>query len=187
MRDRKYNHHWEQNRFPDCLVSEQREDLLFLQFHGFFPFRIFIIPHFFAYCNRLRQYFLYKKKTAQHAPAQIGAKLRKTKAVRRKLQGAYSDASPIVAAFHEGKDPVDIMMINSADRAIIFKSSLIPQKTTRTAGGVALMTLKKGQKIVTAKIDLAAQDDKGYRKYKLPATGTLLAEKDISAMQLKIE
>ncbi len=110
-----------------------------------------------------------------------------TKAVRRKLQGAYSDASPIVAAFHEGKDPVDIMMVNSADRAIIFKSSLIPQKTTRTAGGVALMTLKKGQTVTGATIDLADQDDKGYRKYKLPASGTLLAEKDISAMQLKIE
>ena len=110
-----------------------------------------------------------------------------TKAVRRKLQGAYSDASPIVAAFHEGKEPVDIMMINSADRAIIFKSSLIPQKTTRTAGGVALMTLKKGQTVVSATVDLADQDDKGYRKYKLPASGTLLAEKDINAMQLKIE
>ena len=110
-----------------------------------------------------------------------------TKAVRRKLQGAYSDASPIVAAFLEGKDPVDIMMFNSADRAIIFKSSLIPQKTTRTAGGVSLMTLKKGQKVVNARIDLADQDDKGYRKYKLPATGTLLAEKDISAMQIKMD
>ena len=110
-----------------------------------------------------------------------------TKATRRKLQGAYSDASPIVAAFHEGKDPVDIMMVNSADRAIIFKSSLIPQKATRTAGGVSLMTLKKGQKVVSATVDLADQDDKGYRKYKLPATGTLLAEKDIRAMQLTIE
>ena len=110
-----------------------------------------------------------------------------TKAVRRKLQGAYSDASPIVAAFLEGKDPVDIMMFNSADRAIIFKSSLIPQKTTRTAGGVSVMTLKKGQKVVNARIDLADQDDKGYRKYKLPATGTLLAEKDISAMQIKMD
>lgn len=109
-----------------------------------------------------------------------------TKAVRRKLQGAYSDASPIAAIFREGKDPVDIMLVNSADRAIIFKSSLIPQKTTRTAGGVSLMTLKKDQKVVSATIDLAEQDDKGYRKYKLPATGTLLAEKDISAMQMKI-
>ena len=111
-----------------------------------------------------------------------------TKAVRRKLQGAYSDASPIVAAFYEEKDkPIDIMMVNSADRAIIFKSSLIPVKTTRTAGGVSLMTLKKGQTVVSATVDLAEQDDKGYRKYKLPASGTLIAEKDIKAMQLKIE
>ena len=111
-----------------------------------------------------------------------------TKAVRRKLQGAYSDASPIVAAFYEEKDkPVDIMMTNSADRAIIFKSSLIPIKSTRTAGGVSLMTLKKGQKVIGATIDLADRDDKGYRKYKLPALGTLIAEKDIKAMQLKID
>ena len=111
-----------------------------------------------------------------------------TKAVRRKLQGAYSDASPIVAAFYEEKDkPVDIMMVSSADRAIIFKSSLIPIKTTRTAGGVSLMTLKKEQIITSATTDLADQDDKGYRKLKLPAIGTAIAEKDIRAMQLKIE
>jgi DNA gyrase subunit A len=111
-----------------------------------------------------------------------------TKSVRRKLQGAYSEASPIVAAFYEEKDkPMDIMMINSADRAIIFKSSLIPVKTTRTAGGVSLMTLKKDQKVVSATVDLDDQDDKGYRKYKLPATGTVIAEKDIKAMQLKID
>ena len=111
-----------------------------------------------------------------------------TKAVRRKLQGAYSDASPIVAVFYEEKDkPIDIMLFNSAERAIIFKSSLIPEKSTRTAGGVSLMTLKKGQKVTKATVDLDEQDDKGYRKYKLPATGTLLAEKDIKAMQLKID
>ena len=112
-----------------------------------------------------------------------------TRAVRRKLQGAYSDASPIVAAFYEEKDkPIDIIMINSADRAIVFKSSLIPVKTTRTAGGVALMTLKKGQTVTSASIHSAdkQEDTKGYRKLKLPAVGTLLAEKDINAMQLKI-
>jgi len=111
-----------------------------------------------------------------------------TKAVRRKLQGAYSDASPLVAVFYEEKDkPIDIMMINSADRAIVFKSSLIPIKTTRTAGGVSLMTLKKDQKIIGAKQLTDKQEDKGYRKLKLPATGTLLAEKDIQAMQLKFD
>lgn len=98
-----------------------------------------------------------------------------TKGTRRKLQNAYSDVSPIVAVFYE-KEPFEIMMINSAKKAIIFKSSLIPVKTTRSAGGVTLMTLKKDQKIVSAISDEKEkfEDTKGYRKYKLPATGTNL-------------
>jgi DNA gyrase subunit A len=79
------------------------------------------------------------------------------------------------------------MMINSADRAIVFKSSLIPIKTTRTAGGVSLMTLKKDQRVTGASLLADKQDDKGYRKLKLPATGTLLADKDIKNMQLKFD
>ncbi len=113
-----------------------------------------------------------------------------TKAARKKLQGAYSDASPIVAAFYEEKDkPVDIMLISSAHRAIILKSALIPAKTTRTAGGVSLMTLKKGQVVTDATTNIGeyAEDTKGYRKYKLPATGTLLADKDIHSLQLTID
>ena len=49
------------------------------------------------------------------------------------------------------------------------------------------MTLKKGQTVTSATTALADQDDKGYRKLKLPAIGTVIAEKDIHAMQLKIE
>ncbi len=99
-----------------------------------------------------------------------------TKGTRRKLQGAYSAVSPIVAVFYE-KEPFEIMMISSADRAIVFKSSLIPVKTTRSAGGVTLMTLKKDQKIVSASADFAENfgDTKGYKKLKLPAVGTILS------------
>ena len=99
-----------------------------------------------------------------------------TKGTRRKLQGAYSAVSPIVAVFYE-KEPFEIMMISSADRAIVFKSSLIPVKTTRSAGGVTLMTLKKDQKIVSASADFAEKfgDTKGYKKLKLPAVGTILS------------
>ena len=72
-----------------------------------------------------------------------------TKSVRRKLVGAYSSASPIVAVFHEvEKNPFEIMLVSDVDRAIVIKTSLIPQKSTRGSGGVTLMTLKKGQKLV---------------------------------------
>ena len=69
------------------------------------------------------------------------------------------------------------MLTSSANRAIIFKSSLIPVKATRSAGGVTLMTLKKGQTIVSAVSDINGkfEDTKGYRKLKLPAIGTTIS------------
>ena len=81
------------------------------------------------------------------------------------------------------------MTVTDADRAIIIKSSLIAQKTTRTSNGNLVINLKKGQKVVSAISNPTEVfgDLKGYRKLKLPATGVLLAEKDIQAMQLKID
>ena len=113
-----------------------------------------------------------------------------TKGTRRKLTGAYSDASPLVGVFCDTeKHPVDILMISSADRAILIKSSLIPAKTTRTSGGVQLLTLKKGQTLVKALSDFgdSYQNVKSYRKLKIPAAGTLLEEKNIEIQQIKID
>ncbi|MBQ5724973.1 MAG: topoisomerase IV [Clostridia bacterium] len=112
-----------------------------------------------------------------------------TKGTRRKLTGAYSDASPLVAVLKDkDKTPIDILMISSADRAILIKSSLIPQKTTRTSGGVQLFTLKRGQTLKLALSDFGDnfQNVKSYRKLKIPATGTLLEEKNIDIQQIKI-
>lgn len=81
------------------------------------------------------------------------------------------------------------MLVSDADRAIILKTSLIPVKTTRTSGGVTLMTMKKGQKLVRCLKDFEEtyENAKGYRKLKIPASGQLLAEKDLRVQQLKID
>ncbi|MBO5041961.1 MAG: topoisomerase IV [Clostridia bacterium] len=113
-----------------------------------------------------------------------------TKGNRRKLTGAYSTASPLVAVFCEkAKTPLEILMVSDNDRAILIKSSLIPEKTTRTSGGVQLMTLKKGQKVVRALSEFGDnyQNVKSYRKLKIPATGTLLEEKNIDIQQIKFD
>ncbi|MBQ7384573.1 MAG: topoisomerase IV [Clostridia bacterium] len=113
-----------------------------------------------------------------------------TKANRKKLINAYSSASPICGVFYEKeKEPFEIMLVNSDDKAIIIKTSLIPAKNTRTSAGVTLMTMKKGQTLVscTDKIDESYENAKGYRKLKIPATGQLLVEKDIMKQQLKID
>ncbi len=113
-----------------------------------------------------------------------------TKGNRRKLVNAYSSASPIVGVFYEEeKHPFEVMLVSDADRAIILKTSLIPVKTTRTSGGVTLMTMKKGQKLVRCLKDFEEtyENAKGYRKLKIPASGQLLAEKDLRVQQLKID
>ncbi len=110
---------------------------------------------------------------------------------RRKLTGAFSKASPIVSAFYEvEKNPLDIMMVSDADRAIVFKSTLIPIMSTRSSGGVTLMSLgRKEKKVVEACTDFAERygDPKGYRKLKLPATGILLNEKNLDSLQLSMD
>lgn len=111
-----------------------------------------------------------------------------TKGNRKKLVGAYNDKSPIVAAIFESA-PKELLIINNVDKAILIKSSLIPLKDTRTSGGVTLFNLKKDQKIVIATDDFENkyEDAKNYRKIKIPATGTVLSEKNIQKQQLRIE
>ena len=95
---------------------------------------------------------------------------------RRKITSAFSKSSPVVAAFYE-KSPMEIMLVSSDNRAIVIKSSLIPQMATRTSGGVTLMSLKKGQTLVRATTDLDSIPDgaKSLKKIKIPATGVLLS------------
>ncbi len=97
---------------------------------------------------------------------------------RRKITSAYSKTSPVVAAFYE-KSPMEIMITSSDGRAILIKSSLIPIMATRTSGGVTLMSMKKGVKIVSATTDPAKipEDAKGLKKIKIPSTGVLLDKK----------
>ena len=110
-----------------------------------------------------------------------------TKSNRRRLTGAYSAASPIVAAIYE-QDTTDVLLVSDVGKGIFIKSSLIPEKTT--ASGVILFNLKKKQRIVAA---VAGEDLKKYpdavkcRKIKIPATGSPLMFPDIQEMQIGIE
>jgi DNA gyrase subunit A len=104
-----------------------------------------------------------------------------TKATRKKLVGAYSDASPIVAAFYEEeKKPYDLLLVNNQKKAIVVKTSLIPLKSSRTSAGSTIFTCKKGQKLTRATDKFSDHlDNTGYKKIKIPATGSAISEKDI--------
>ncbi len=118
----------------------------------------------------------------------IPASCYETKGNRKKLVNAYSSAYPICAVFYEiEKEPFDILLVSDAERAITIKTSLIPLKTTRTSGGVTLMTMKKTNKLLYATDNIPEAYSKGYKKLKIPASGQSIPESDMSALQLTID
>ena len=118
----------------------------------------------------------------------VPASCYETKGNRKKLVNAFSSASPICAVFYEiEKDPYEILLVSDAERAITLKTSLIPIKTTRTSGGVTLMTMKKGNKLSYATDNIPEAYTKGYKKLKIPASGVTIPDSDLSALQLSID
>ena len=65
-------------------------------------------------------------------------------------------------------------------KAIVVKTSLIPLKSSRSSAGTTIFTCKKGQKITRATDKFSEHlDNTGYKKIKIPATGTAISEKDL--------
>lgn len=147
-------------------------------------------PVFMSLQSEFREGYNYVFIFENGKGVRVAEKAYETSSVRRKLKGVFSTASPIVAVFSENeKKPFEIMMVSNDDRVIIFKSSLIPVKATKSSIGVQLMTLKKNQTVVSAISDFEDNGDntKGYRKLKLPATGVLMNEKNIKNRQINID
>ncbi len=110
-----------------------------------------------------------------------------TKTNRKRLTNAYCSTSPAVAIFVE-REPFDIIMYSTGGRALVISTSLIPLKSTRTSQGVQIFTLKKDQKVISAKTDPASisEDPSRYRRNKLPSSGVTLSDADSGTAQIKL-
>ncbi len=99
-----------------------------------------------------------------------------TKSNRRKLTGAYSSVSPIVAVFYEDEPFEVLMLTDSNKKGIVINTKLITEKTTRTSQGTSLFKLKPKQKVENAYRDFEAcfENAKKCRKIKVPATPSSL-------------
>ncbi len=112
-----------------------------------------------------------------------------TKSNRRRLTNACSGSSPLIAAFYEDTTR-DLLIVSDAGKAILIKSSLVPEKTTRTASGVILFQLKKNAKVCDAVFGERVSeypDAMKCRKIKIPAAGSPFLIPDISDMQIGID
>ena len=110
-----------------------------------------------------------------------------TKTNRRRLTGAYSDKSPLIAVLPLTEEREFVLFTNEG-RALIFKSALLMPKTSRTTQGVSVMTLKKKYIVDRAAFlsDTPIKNLARYRAKSLPAAGALLKEEDRGEEQMSL-
>ena len=120
--------------------------------------------------------------------AKIAASCYDTKSNRKRLTGAYSDKSP-VRAIIDLPEEKQIVVRASDGRALIFSTAQLAVKTTRSAQGVAVMSLKR-----KAVVESAAELEKTlisnvgrYLARALPAAGALVRPEDIGETQMKLD
>lgn len=102
-----------------------------------------------------------------------------TKTNRKKLTGAYSDKSPIADIIYV-KEDCEIMLTSSQGRVLLFNTGAIAEKASRSTIGVNVLALKKGHRLISAKLykegDLAKPSR--YCTKTLPAAGSVLSAED---------
>ena len=83
----------------------------------------------------------------------------------------------------------EIVLYSTEGRALIISTALLAAKTTRSAQGVAVMTLKKKALLARAceLKDSPVTNTARYRARTIPATGVLLREEDTEEKQIRLE
>ena len=118
--------------------------------------------------------------------AKIELSAYETKSNRKKLTGAYFSKSPLVAVFHTTPDAE--LALYTQSRILIVNTAQLQSKTTRSAQGVAVMTLKKNQQVTRACLlsESGMENVARYRTRTLPAAGALIKEEDAPDKQMSL-
>ncbi len=108
-----------------------------------------------------------------------------TKVNRKRLVNAYSDKARLVFACHINED-TDLLAIRDKDKAMLFNTSLVPVKQTKSSSGIQALTLKKNSVMtrLILKENAPCEDIEYYRAGKLPSAGHFLSEKDKRSLNL---
>ena len=85
-------------------------------------------------------------------------------------------------------EEIDMAAFASDGRAMVFNTTLLQLKTSRTTQGVAVMSLKKNSKLVSAAplSETVIKNVSRYRVRSLPAAGALLKEDDRGETQMSL-
>ena len=119
--------------------------------------------------------------------ARIEMKAYQTASNRRKLTGAYSDKSPL-ACIRRLDEDCELAVYSNEPRCLIFHTALLTPKTTRSAQGVAVMTLKPKYHLETVLLseETSITNRTRYRVRAIPAAGALVREEDSEDQQISL-
>ncbi len=111
-----------------------------------------------------------------------------TKTNRKKLTGAYSDKSPLIAAMAMQTD-AQVAVYSTDGRAAIFSTAQLLPKTTRNTQGVTVMSLKKKAQLCDAlRVEESGiVNQSRYRTRTVPSAGALLKEEDSQEKQITFD
>ena len=103
---------------------------------------------------------------------------------------AVAAGTVAVGVFRGGNEKQEYLIISSASRALLIKEKQITEKSTRSASGATVMTLKKGHTVVSASIydpsKRTLAKESRYRKSALPSTGGLFEDDDPELNQMTL-
>ena len=135
------------------------------------------VPLFMAVTTDYKGYMMYFFENGK--AAKVPLSVFQTKTNRKKLIKAFSDKSPVAAFVQLGED-TDLVVVSSAGRMLLISTGAISPKTTKDTAGVAVMTLKKGQRVMQVKPYTEGMFQKAYRyrTKNLPAAGMMPTAED---------
>lgn len=143
------------------------------------------LPVYMAVTSDYSGYMMFFFENGKAAKVSLDAYRTVTK--RKKLIKAFSDKSPVAAVMQLAADE-EIVVISSAGRHLLLNTAVILPKTTKDTIGIGVMTLKKGQRLMSARKYREGEFAKAYRyrAKNLPAAGALLSSED-EAEQMTFE
>ena len=105
------------------------------------------------------------------------------KSRRKKITGAYSDASPLAGVIYDDGSGVNFFIRSDGGRGMVINASSMEVKSTRKGAGYQVMNLpKKGVKIdlVTDRLDDLGKDVMKCKKSSIPSSGTILSHLNLN-------
>ncbi len=132
---------------------------------------------YMAMLSEYKGYMLFFYENGKVAKVDIASYATKTN--RKRLIGAYSDKSPLIAMYYVPED-AEFILTSTSGRRLLVHTGAIGSKTSRSTVGVQVMTLKGKHRLQAVQPYTAGSltKENRYRTKTLPAAGALPQAED---------